>query len=290
MARHVAVPAELTGGPFTVADAERAGLTRRQLEGSSWRRLGAGLYVWARLPDTPVLLLAAIHRRLPAGAAFSGHTAAWLHGLDLPPCDPVEVTVPEACRVSTRAGARIRRTRLPAAEVVLRRGLPATSRLRTVAELGGRPPLVEAVAAVDMALQRRLVELTDLRAHAAALPGKKGSARLRRVLELADPCAESPMETRLRLLLVLAGLPRPESQVALHDDGGRYVGRPDLYYRAGRLGLEYDGDAHRHGLAADDRRQNRFVHAGYRLLRFTAGDVLRTPDAVVAQVRAALAS
>lgn len=57
-----------------------------------------------------------------------------------------------------------------------------------------------------------------------------------------------------------------------------------------RLELEYDGDTHRHGLAADDRRQNRFVNASYRLLRFTATDVLRTPNEVVAQVRAALAS
>ena len=47
------------------------------------------------------------------------------------------------------------------------------------------------------------------------------------------------------------------------------------------LGLEYDGSTHRDSLAADNGRQNRLQDAGYRLLRFTAADVNRTPDAVV---------
>ena len=98
------------------------------------------------------------------------------------------------------------------------------------------------------------------------------------------------METRLRLLLVLAGLPRPEAQVPLHDDSGRFLGRPDLYYPAHRLGLEYDGSTHRDSLIQDNRRQNRLLNAGIRLLRFTATDLHRTPDSVVEQVRAALHS
>jgi very-short-patch-repair endonuclease len=96
------------------------------------------------------------------------------------------------------------------------------------------------------------------------------------------------METRLRLTLVLAGLPRPEAQVPLEDSRGRFLGRPDLYYPTERLGLEYDGGTHRTSMAEDNRRQNRLLVAGYRLLRFTAADVLRTPDLVVAQVQAAL--
>jgi len=72
------------------------------------------------------------------------------------------------------------------------------------------------------------------------------------------------METKLRLLLVLAGLPRPQAQVSLHDDSGRFVGRPDLYYPPQRLAVEYDGAAHRESLTADNRRQNRMVKAGLR--------------------------
>ena len=289
MARRPAVPPELTRGPFTVAEAERAGLTRQQLEGRTWRRLGAGLYTWAGLPDSPAVTLAAVSMRLPQGAAFSGRTAAWLHGLDLPPCDPVEVTVPLG-GVSTLAGATVRHHTLGEHELVRRLGMPTTSLLRTAVDLGSSLRLVEAVVAVDMALQARRVTLDQLRAHERANRGAKGIAQLRRILGLADPAAESPMETRLRLLLVLSGLPRPESQVSLHDEAGRFLGRADLYYRAQRLGLEYDGGAHRDSLVQDDRRQNRLLSAGYGLLRFTANDVLSSPNAVVAQVRAALST
>ncbi len=95
------------------------------------------------------------------------------------------------------------------------------------------------------------------------------------------------METRLRMLLVQARLPRPEAQVAIRD-GLRFVGRVDLYYREKRLGLEYDGATHRDSLAGDNRRQNRLTDAGIRLLRFTAGDIYNSPDHVVSLVRANL--
>ena len=280
MARQPFVPAELTGGPFTFVEAQRAGLTRRQLQGASWRRVGVGLYVWAGLTERPALVLATVLRRLPATAAFSGRTAAWLHGLDLPPCDPIDVTIPTGCGVSARSGVSVHRARLRDGDVVERRGMPATSVLRTLLDLCRRSPLMEAMVAVDTSLRKGLLDLAELRAQ----PG------LGRAAELAEPKAESAMETRLRLLLVLAGLPRPEAQVPLHDANGRFVGRPDLYYRTHRLGLEYDGGTHRNSLVQDDRRQNRLLSAGYRLLRFTAADVHRAPDSVVAQVRGALAA
>jgi hypothetical protein len=96
------------------------------------------------------------------------------------------------------------------------------------------------------------------------------------------------METRLRWLLMQAGLPRPEVQTNLVDAAARFVGRADLYYPGARLALEYDGGNHRERLIEDDRRQNLLINAGYRLLRFTAADVQGRPDVVVAQVRAAL--
>ena len=54
--------------------------------------------------------------------------------------------------------------------------------------------------------------------------------------------------------------------------------------------IEYDGGTHRDSLVADNRRQNRLVNAGYRLLRFTAADVLSAPESVVSLVRGALAT
>jgi hypothetical protein len=189
---------------------------------------------------------------------------------------------------SQLVGVAVRRSTLCAGETVMRRGQPATSVVRTIADLGRRLPLSEAVAALDMALHRRLLGLVELRSWAAAHRRYRGVARLRRAIELAEPATESVMETRLRLLLVLAGLPRPLAQIPLRDDDGHFVGRPDFYYTRHRLALEYDGSTHRNNLIGDNRRQNRMVDAGYRVLRFTAADVLSAPDSVVALVRRAL--
>jgi hypothetical protein len=288
MGRAPVVPRALSRGPFTLADARRHGLDRWNLQGASWRRLGPQTYALARLGETPQLKLEAAGRRLPPGAVFSGFTAAWLHGLDVEPCDPIEVTAPSPARISTRAGLVVRRRAMDRDEVVTRRGLAATSMLRTIRDLCPRLSLTEAVAITDMALHAGKVDRQDLVAAAAAPTA--GVRVLRQVLEHAEPAAESPMETRLRMLLVLAGLPRPEAQVAVRDRLLRVIGRPDLYYRDERLGLEYDGGTHRDTLVEDNRRQNRLLDAGVRLLRFTAGDIFDTPDHVIGLVRAALAA
>jgi very-short-patch-repair endonuclease len=288
--RRPRVPESLTHGVFTLEEARRAGLTRWHLEGSSWRRVGPGTYAWAGLTDVTDLKLAAASRRLPPTAVFSGLTAAWLHGLDVVPCEPIEATIPKGCGISGRSGLAIRRYGLTTPEIVKIRGRRATSIVRTLLDVSARLSVTEAVVVGDMALHRRLLSLQSLRSSLAAYAGQPGVARLRHVMAHVEPASESPMESRVRMLLVLAGLPRPQAQVPVHDTLGRFVGRPDLYYPERRLGLEYDGGTHRETLADDNRRQNLLLDAGVTLLRFTARDVLGTPDMVVKLVRRALAA
>jgi very-short-patch-repair endonuclease len=279
------VPSALRVAPFTIAEARSMGVTRRQLRGRRYRPLGSGIYGWAGLEESQELSLRAVARRLPRGAAFSGRTAAWLHGLDLPPCDPIEVTIPDPTGAGRRAGTRVCRAALSKDEIEPRHGLPTTTALRTVIDLGGRKTLVEGVVAADLALHAGLVTIAELETYVVEHRGSKGIARLRRVVRLAEPKAESAMETRLRVLLALARLPRPEVQVSIHDSHGRFVGRPDMLYRDQRLAIEYDGGNHRERLVDDNRRQNGLVEAGYRLLRFTAADVYGAPESIVMQVR-----
>ncbi|HET7421141.1 MAG TPA: DUF559 domain-containing protein [Candidatus Dormibacteraeota bacterium] len=169
------------------------------------------------------------------------------------------------------------------------RGLPVTSPVRTVVDLATGPDLVEAVTILDMALHRRLVTEASLNRWIASNPGRRGVCRLQERLKLAEPATESPMETRLRLLLVLAGLPRPSVQPSLRNESGKFLARPDLYYMGHRLAIEYDGATHKDSVAADNRRQNPLLDSGHRILRFTASDVLGNPGAVVALVRRAIA-
>ena len=290
MGRHARVPSSLIRDVFTLDEARKAGLSRWHLEGASWRRVGPGIYAWAGLADTPDLKLAAANRQLPPTAVFSGLTAAWLHGLDVAPCAPVEATIPKGGGVSGRSGLTIRRGALTKHEIVKIRGWRATSIVRTLRDISARLSLTEAVVVADMALHQRLVNLQRLSKALASYAGQPGVDRLRRVVANVEPAAESPMESRVRMLLVLAGLPRPQAQFPVQDAMGRFVGRPDLYYPSRRLGLEYDGGTHRETLADDNRRQNLLLDAGVTLLRFTARDVLSAPEMVVRLVRRALAA
>lgn len=142
----------------------------------------------------------------------------------------------------------------------------------------------------DAFLHARKARVSQLMAWADANAGRPGMKRLRKVLGFAERASESPMESRLRMVLLLGGLPRPRAQVAIHSHDGRFIGRPDLYYDEARLGIEYDGGIHRNQLAEDNRRQNNLLREGVRLLRFTSADVLQNPASIVLQVRALLGS
>ena len=237
-----------------------------------------------------MLQLQAAAQRLPPTAAFSGRTAAWLHGLDLPPCDPIEVTVPKSAGIAARVGMAVHRAELDHADVVKARGHRATAIARTLREVCARLDLTESVVVCDMALHADLLSIRSLSDTVAENMGARGIATLRDAVQHLEPTTESPMETRLRMLLVLRGLPRPEAQVSIRGRFQQFLGRPDLYYREARLGIEYDGGTHRDSLAADDRRQNRLLDAGIRLLRFTATDIFDSPDSVATLVRSALSN
>ena len=230
----------------------------------------------------------AAQRRLPPDAVFSGLTAAWLHKIEVLPCDLIEATVPPESALYRRSGIRIRRAALPDADVVVRRGLRTTGIVRSLADICATTSLTDGVVVTDAALHARRASLSQLSEWADMHAARRGIRNFRRVIALAEPDTESPMESRLRMVLYFGGLPRPKVQVPIYDAKGRFVGRPDLYYEKARLGIEFDGAIHRTTLAEDNRRQNKLLNAGIRLLRFTAGDV-HNPASVVMQVRAALA-
>ncbi|MEO3927487.1 DUF559 domain-containing protein [Micromonosporaceae bacterium B7E4] len=144
--------------------------------------------------------------------------------------------------------------------------------------------------AVDALLNHRLVKTASLTDYLAGRPGWPGVHLLREVLGLAEPLSESPMETRLRLLLVDAGLPVPVAQHDVYDARGRFVGRVDLAYPRLRIALEYEGDHHRERghFRQDVARLNDLRAAGWAVLRFTADDLLRHPTRLVAQVAQAV--
>ena len=115
---------------------------------------------------------------------------------------------------------------------------------------------------------------------------------MRAAIPLLEPRTDSPMETRLRLLIVRAGLPRPVANLDVVVDGG-WLARPDLSYPALMIAIEYDGDHHRtdrRQWQRDIGRRRGLEDAGWLLVIVTADDVLRRPHEIVARIGRAIAS
>ena len=115
----------------------------------------------------------------------------------------------------------------------------------------------------------------ELLARRAAEPGARGARRLAEVVALADPRAESPPETRLRVALIRAGLPRPEVRFPVLDEYGFELARADLAYPSAKLAIEYDGSTHFEPSRArrDRERDGELAGIGWQTLRVVADDV-----------------
>ena len=121
-------------------------------------------------------------------------------------------------------------------------------------------------------------------------PRARRRKRLPEVVDLADPRSGSPMETRLRLVLVLRGLPRPEVQWVVQDVRRRRAVWLDLAYPRQRIGIEFEGEEHirPERVLRDIGRGTDLVDDGWRLYRFTKHDVYGDPDETAAKIDRAL--
>ncbi|MGY1609877.1 MULTISPECIES: DUF559 domain-containing protein [unclassified Geodermatophilus] len=280
-------------GPATRAQALDAGVRDWQLRHADVERLSRDTYLPRALSGEVRSRLAAVLLTAPPGAVASHATAAVLWDVEIPLQDRsdrrVDVTVPMDSRSGSRRDRRVHRTPLPAEDVTRCGSMPVTTPERTWRDLAGvlQPPALLAVT--DQLLDRR-VSRADLERQLERRPTGRGSARARAVLPVADPRAESPMESVLRWLVHAAGLPDPVLQHVVRDDAGRQLGRADLAWPDRRVIVEFDGDVHRERdvFVSDLRRQNRLVAAGWTVLRFTSADVLGRPDEVIAEIRRAL--
>ena len=234
------VPDVLRTDVFLGSAAVRAGLlTRRQLSGSAWRRLFHDVYVHSGVQVTHEVRARAAAMLLP-GAVVTGCSAAVLWGVAVADVDD-DVEVPRApgspmVRVN---GIRARRAVVDDAHVRRRRGVPVTTPEATALRLASALPQDDAVVAVDQLIATGVVDLEPIRSLAAAARGP-GSARARTVASLADGRAESPQETRLRLLMQRGGLPAPVPQFSVRVDG-RFVARVDFAWPDRKVAVEYDG-------------------------------------------------
>ncbi len=157
-------------------------------------------------------------------------------------------------------------------EIQTLRGVQVTIPERTAFDLGRRDRIGKAVERLDSLARATDFKLAAVRELAAKHPHARGLRQLEAAMGLVDAGAESPRETSLRLLLIRAGFPRPQTQIPVRSDDGRHYFL-DMGWKELMLAVEYDGDHHRVDrtqFAYDIERAEELDHLGWLVVRVAA--------------------
>jgi len=284
------LPPALSTAPFGVQDARELGVPPGRLRArdllAPFRSVRTHVLDWSDISA----VCSAYAVNLAPEQLFSHVTAARLLGVPLPwrleSREAIDVWAPE---IQPRGAGVIGHRSAPVPSFIVN-GLPVVAPARVWIQLGPLLGQTSLVAAGDYLVQRKqpLASLTDLAQAVDAAVGVRGVRSLRVALGLVRAGTDSPMETRLRLLLVRAGLPEPVIHHPIFDWTGGYVGAPDLAYVSERIALEYEGDGHRTDPAvfADDiERRERMQEAGWYVIRVIKGHVFERPGWLIDRVR-----
>ncbi|MDX8037288.1 hypothetical protein SK803_44445 [Lentzea sp. BCCO 10_0856] len=258
------------------------------------RRVQRCVYVRRGSESAPLALArAAVLSSGVADAVASHQTAARVHGLAVPDGRwPEHVTVARNERRIRRRELICHGRALAQGDVELRDGVPVTSAVRSLLDMSAEVPRLNAVWAIDDAVRRGIVSPRQIAMSLSARVGGRGDGVIKLRVAEADGRAESILETAGRLALRDAGVMPPSTQYEVFD-GGELVARLDAAYPECHLGMEFDGVAVHNApraLHRDRHRQNRLLHLGWTLLRFTWWDVVHDPEGFVAAVRRGLSA
>jgi Protein of unknown function (DUF559) len=221
-------------------------------------------------------------------ATITGAAAAALHGAEwIPENIPVELVHanPRAPR-----GVLTRRYALIDGETQTIDGRPVTTPERTAFDIGRGGAVRSAVVRLDALARATGFKVDDVLRVAKCHPHSPGLRRLEAALQLVDPGAQSPRESYLRLLLIDAGLPRPQTQIPVAGADGIPFAYLDLGWEESLVAVEYDGDQHRtdrRQYVKDIQRIEMLERMGWIVVRVVAED---RPAGIVRRVRAALAA
>jgi hypothetical protein len=269
-----------------LADAQHGVVTRVQLLNAGLTNQGVDRRVRARrLRRVHRGVYAVGHRALRAEGRWMAATlavdgvlshasaaAAW--DLRATSAAVIDVTTRRVGR-ERRAGLRIHRSgTLTRAQITTYDGIPITTPARTIIDLAHRLPVRELEYIVDLADQRGLIDLDDLK--------QANPAPLKAVLQAYDPPkTRSEHERRFFTLCDAHGIPQPESNQIIE---GVEV---DFVWRDKRLIVEVDGYRYHRAPSRFESDRAKDVHLttrGWRVLRFTWAQITRRSGWVAAAI------
>lgn len=241
--------------PFIGSEAVAHGNVAKSALRTRYTKLFRDVYVTPGTELTPLVRARAGWLWSRRRGIVAGLSASALHGAEW-----VDVNAPLEILHGNRSpmpNLIVRGDRIDDDEVALIDGIPVTTPARTALDLGCWYSVTESVAAIDDLLRATDLKTAEVEMLMDRYHGRRGVHMARTAIGLADPGAQSPKETWLRLVLIRAGLPRPRTQIAVRDDFGNVLAYLDMGWEDIKVAVEYDGEQHR-----NDRRRTPGISGG----------------------------
>lgn len=272
--------------PFIGSEALAAGLVTSGLLNTRHTRLFPDVYLHKDIKVGAAERARAAWLWSHRQAVVAGFSAAALYGSEWTDDRPAELIHDNRHRLP---GLLIHGDELRPGEVQQIDGIPVSTPARTAVDLACWYPTVEAVAGIDALARVAAVKELDMRAILDRSVGRRGIVRAREAVGLFDAGAESPKESGLRVTLVQAGLPPPQTQIPVCDGYWEPFAVLDMGWPDIKVAVEYDGDYHRTDplrWRREAKRAERLQRLGWIVIKVVAGD---RPADVIARVRSAIA-
>jgi len=271
--------------PFTRADWERSGASPYVLRRKEFQQIFHGIWIRRDAIDVDTRIRAALALH-PEPAIASHFSAGRLHGFPLPDhaFEHVMVFASQDRRyraeIKSHVAIRPRRT-------VSIRGVITSDLVATFVDLAGYLSLVELVVVGDWIVRHRPITPQQL-VEACRMSQEHHAGAAAVAASFVRAGVDSPMETRLRMLIVLAGLPEPcVNHIVRHPDGS-WRRRYDLWYESAQLVVEYDGRQHAEDTGqwqVDLERREEFDDEGIRVLVVTSAGIFHEPLRTLQRIR-----
>jgi hypothetical protein len=275
--------------PFRGTEALAAGIVTPHRLRTDFEPVHRNVYIPRGKKLTPVTRAVAAWLWSGRSATLAGLSAAALHRTAW-----IDDWLPAELNRRSRDKARgilLHSDALDDDEACVRDGICLTTPARTAFDLGRRKGLITAVIRLDALMHATDVKQADVELLADRHRGARGLVQLRQAVLMADGGAESPYETKTRLVLVGGGLPRPRTQIEVLNEWGAVLARIDMGWEEWTVGVEFDGAQHWTDPLQRTRDIDRLAELaarGWTIIRVSADMLRHRPHVVVERTRSAL--
>jgi hypothetical protein len=293
--------AESQFGLFSLEQARRVGVNKstvdKRVARGALTRVQPNVFAFPGSTPTWQRDTAALVLSVPGLAAASHKTAAFIWGMSSIEPALTEIVTVRHRRIHRRNPQIHESKDLRPDHVVTIEGIPTTTAVRTVVDVGASASQRYVEHCLDTGLRLELFTLTEVLSFIkrVARSGRNGIGKIRPLVDERiawDTASESALEDRFRQLIADWSLPAPTPQYCVRN-GSTILCRADFAYPDQRILIELDGERYHMDRATfqnDRDKQNRAHVLGWVVYRFTWRQVMDTPETVVATLASALSA